>query len=81
MLEEEVAQDNNKAKQHSHRGHLFLSLEKLYFGFPVTRNTGKMNCQFNMLPLGSLKGVGNPGPKPIGYIDYRVSYLLGMKGS
>lgn len=24
-----------------------------------------------MLPLGSLKGVGNPEPKPIGYIDYR----------
>lgn len=25
----------------------------------------------SMLPLGSLKGVGNPEPKPIGYIDYR----------
>ncbi|EOB00748.1 hypothetical protein Anapl_05906 [Anas platyrhynchos] len=35
VLEEEVVQDNNKAKQHSHQGHLFLSLEKLYFGFPV----------------------------------------------
>lgn len=71
MLEEEVVQDNNKAKQRSHQGHLFLSLEKLYFGFPVPRKTVKMNCRFSMLPLGSLKGVGNPESKPIGYTDYR----------
>lgn len=47
------------------------SLQKLYFSFPVVHKAVKMNCRFNTSLMGSLKGIGTPKPRTIGYTGKR----------